>query len=467
MTSFLSSSSGRIADGPAGSRIRAVGVVWVIVGGMIVLQSSPSLDLPKLIYLGGAGVGFLISLFHVWRQTGTPEFEAMNRWLVLSAIAFALLALSLPVAIVGGTGLTEWVRDAGAYGLLAAAPLFAMSAYDAIRRDRLVAMFVLLGAFGGLAYMLRWMELRSIAVIPFSIPILPTWSMPMALIAFGVAASLTTKARWRWAALSGLILGAFVATASRASLLLLAPTLVVAVIGRRFGVRRVAAVAVPQIVFALGLALAVQTAVGWNTLGLPGWLATAPRSTPTPQASSIPSSASTASGPPPGPTVPPVSIGGRVEEFISNPAADISLNERIAQYRAAWQLFLSSPIVGVGPGHPIEWTRADGTRYVDFTADTPVVLLAKFGLAGLAVLIVAIWAWVSTTKTLLRQRPLGPAGVAFAGFGALVAVLAWSSFVAEDKGFSFAMIFYLALALHERMSAGDQSSRGATLATET
>ena len=40
-----------------------------------------------------------------------------------------------------------------------------------------------------------------------------------------------------------------------------------------------------------------------------------------------------------------------------HPVSDASIKERLARYHAAWSLFLSSPIVGVGPGHSIEVGR--------------------------------------------------------------------------------------------------------------
>jgi hypothetical protein len=125
------------------------------------------------------------------------------------------------------------------------------------------------------------------------------------------------------------------------------------------------------------------------------------------------------------------------------------VQERIAQYEVAWSLYVSSPALGVGLGHPIVWTRVDGSVASDFTADTPLILLAKLGTAGLIWLVVLVVVWVRFVRML--HHVAGPTlpGLALAGWGAILVTLAWTGFTVEDKGFSFALMLLLALALHE------------------
>jgi hypothetical protein len=114
----------------------------------------------------------------------------------------------------------------------------------------------------------------------------------------------------------------------------------------------------------------------------------------------------------------------------------------------AWDLFMSSPLVGVGLGHPFEWKRLDGSTMADFTADTPLVLPAKLGILGLAWLVGLAAVWLGLVRRLHRTGPTIP-GLVMAGWTAVVVALAWTGFNVEDKGFSFALIVVLASGFSE------------------
>jgi O-antigen ligase len=138
-----------------------------------------------------------------------------------------------------------------------------------------------------------------------------------------------------------------------------------------------------------------------------------------------------------------------VTAFITSPKQDGSVRERVAQYRVAWDLFVSSPVVGVGLGHPFVWTRVDGTTWRDFNADTPLVLPAKLGVIGIAWLTLVAFVWVRFLRRLRKTAGITIPGLAMAGWAAVLVALAWTGFSLEDKGFSFALMFLLALALIE------------------
>jgi hypothetical protein len=137
---------------------------------------------------------------------------------------------------------------------------------------------------------------------------------------------------------------------------------------------------------------------------------------------------------------------GTLPTTIGNPASDASIRERLAQYEAAWSLFISSPIVGVGPGHPIEWVDVSGFPRSHFTADTPLVMPAKFGLLGMLVFLGYAAAYVGTVRTALRREPGSPVPLALVGFGVWTLASLPLGFAVEDKGASLALILLLALA---------------------
>ena len=77
-------------------------LIVFVFGGLLTLQSSDALSLPKVFYLVvcGAVVGAAVwSVRDLWSDHRSPEWP----WVVSSALFVALLAVSLPVALLGGT----------------------------------------------------------------------------------------------------------------------------------------------------------------------------------------------------------------------------------------------------------------------------------------------------------------------------------------------------------------------------
>ncbi len=161
----------------------------------------------------------------------------------------------------------------------------------------------------------------------------------------------------------------------------------------------------------------------------------------------------------------------RLQDFLASPLRDGSVRERVTQYRLAWGLFTSSPIVGVGLGHAFVWTRIDGTEISDFTADTPLILPAKLGILGLVWFALLAVVWIRFVLQLRRIAGANIPGLTMAGWAAVLVVLAWAGFLIEDKGFSFTLMFLLALGFIEVERAADRareisrSRRSATIAS--
>jgi O-antigen ligase len=139
---------------------------------------------------------------------------------------------------------------------------------------------------------------------------------------------------------------------------------------------------------------------------------------------------------------------------LTNPTTDASVKERIAQYAAAWSLFATSPIVGVGPGHAIEWIDISGNRRSAYTADTPLVMAAKFGILGIAVFAGFAAAYVRTARDALRLDRRSTVSLALVGFATVAIVSLPLGFLVEDKGTSLALILLLALAFGEATAPG-------------
>jgi hypothetical protein len=435
---------------------------------LVVLQSSQGLGLPKILYLILAASAFMGSCRAIRALQGREMFTAARPWLMVSLLLFGLIALSLPVAIAQGTPLSAWLRDAATYGLFAAAPVFALDAAASMRSGQLLAIAVAVAGLGALSFAINWVTIRNLAILPFDQLVLPTASLPIALFLVSLAAGIVDRPRrLTWIVLGGVALGFFLVTGARSALFFLVAMPVMVVFAGRPLIRR-------AIAACLGIALVAAIVV----VAIQAGFVTASREMPPPIDVGPPvgspvespvglSGASSPIGSPGGsgtPAEPPSTprpaanpdntLIQRVQAFLTSPQRDGSLRERLAQYQVAWDLFLSSPLVGVGLGHPIVWTRLDGSIADDFTADTPLVLPAKLGILGVVWLVLLAYVWLQFVRRLRRRSGITIAGLAMAGWAAILVALAWTGLSVEDKGFSFALMLLLAMGFIEVEQGG-------------
>lgn len=414
-------------------------VAFVLFGGMLALQSSQNLDGTKLAYLVGTVICLVGALAALWHRRRTRALKLRFQWIASSIALAALISISFFVARGNGISITAWVRDVAAYGLFAAVPVFAMDAQASAPRKLLVGMLVLAGLLGGLSWAVEWLSRRHILDLPFARLAFPSGQLPGMLYLFAMATAFTTvHRRAAWVALAGVTLGLFLLTGTRASLLLLVGPLAMGALAGRARIRSSVRTVVLHGVVALAVVVAFQLA-----LALPVILG---------RAIEEPGS-SEPGNPSPAATLGPSVLGDRIWSLpglLGNPASDASFRERAAQYEAAWALFVSSPVIGVGPGHSIDWIDVSGYPRRESTADTPLVMPAKFGLLGILVFLGAVLAYGSTMRTALRRDRRSVVTLTLVGYGVWTIVGIPLGFVIEDKGASLALMLLLAVAFAER-----------------
>ncbi len=390
-------------------------LIVFVFGGLLTLQNSDALSLPKVFYLvvRGAVVGAAVwSVRDLWSDHRSPEWP----WVVSSALFVALLAVSLPVALLGGTSPVSWLRDASTYGLFAAAPIMAFDARRASSTRDLTSLSMVAGLLASVSFAVEWFARRSILALPFDRLVLPSGQVASALFIVGVAwACRGPSIGWVGAALAG-----FSCWASSS------PT----------GTRTAAAIL---------LVGAEHPQWPWPSAGLPGagrlrlphWSSSrrsAPlarsasrsrrsrrarrRARPLRQSPALnrrrdrrsrrrlgPSTGSTVPATPL-PTARPQVIGERIGslgDLFRDPGSQGSFRERLAQTRVAWEAFLAHPLVGVGPGKEIAWFDHAGSARQSYYLNTPLAFAAKFGLVGIVVLLSWAWCACASLRRLVRR----------------------------------------------------------------
>jgi O-antigen ligase len=411
----------------------AVRVAFVIFGAMLVLQSSEVLDLTKVAYLAGGALCLIGALGALWyRRRASSVVGLALPWLVASGALVALVVLSFGVARANGTPIIDWLRDVAAYALFASVPIFALDAQSALPRRVMIAMLVAVGLLGGLSWSVEWLDRRNIIDLPIGRLLFPSAHVPAMLYIFAAASALAARRRRiMWTLLAGVTLALFLMTGTRSSLLLLTAPLGMGILLGWARRRSSAVTLVSHGVVAAGLVVLFQFAVTLPVAPPPG---------------TDPASTAPAGAPAPG------ALGdrfGSIPDLVEQPGSDPSMRERVAQYRSAWALFVSSPLIGVGPGHPIEWTNVSGQLERGFVADTPLVMPAKLGIVGVAVFIAVGVAYWRTVRASLSRRRHSPVTLALIGYGIWVVATLPLGFFVEDKGASLALILLLGLAYEQ------------------
>jgi O-antigen ligase len=388
-------------------------LLFVLFGGLLVLQRSSGLDASKLALLAGVVIAYVGALANTRRLRGTRAYEVVAPLATASAVFAALGLFSLVVAYSRGTPLADSVRDATPYLLFATAPVFALDAQASLSTRALVRLLVAAGTLGAASFAVAWLQRRGIAYLPLARLGVASVYLPAALFSLAMSHLLQANARRpRWLVVAAVVLALLVATGTRTTLVLLvAPLAIVVATRRRRAMRsfRLALFAPLAAAITVLLTVAVVALTNADTSFLDKRIAI-------------------------------FRASGQSE-------SDASFNDRVEQGRVAWAAFTSSPAFGVGPGHAFEW-REQGTPELQtgFVLDTPLSFPAKFGIGGLIVLLFVVAGLWSSLRAVARLAP-GIPYLALAGYLAVVAALAIFAPPFEDKGFSYGLLIVLAIAL--------------------
>jgi O-Antigen ligase len=409
-------------------------LILFVFGGLLTLQSSDGLNLPKLLYLLACCVvagSATWSLRDVRFDRGSPEWP----WIVSSALLVGLVAVTLPVALLGGTSFVSWLRDASTYGLFAAAPIVAFDARRASSTRDLISLLMVAGLLASVSVAVRWFALRSILVLPFDRIVFPTGAVANALFVVSVAwAFRGPRIGWAGTAVAGFLLGVVLATGTRTALLVVvAPLAIAAALGRPAWRRMfVASGLIILVTFATTSVIFYSLEAAAVGSPIPGTSAAG---------SPIPGTAPLS----PQPQVITSRLGSLVD-LVRDPSSQGSFRERLSQTRAAAAALLAHPLFGVGPGKDIVWVDDGGGTQQGYYLDTPLMFEAKFGFAGLAVFLLWAGCAVVSLRRLVCRDGWTPGALALLGYGALFAVGSALGPPMDDKGASFALAFVLALA---------------------
>ena len=395
---------------------------------MAALQSSQELDATKLVYFLGVGFAGAGALFSAWQLRSTANARLLQPLILLSLVCGGLLALTAIVSLAHGTPMTPWLRDAAPYGLLAVVPIFALDLRSSLSTRSLTAMLLIAGILAAMLYSIVWMDRRSLADLPADWIALPSGALRSTIYLYAVTAILLgSQRRMGWTLVAALALALTWITGNRGSSVML-PAITI-LIGL-FAMRRERTVMRPTLRMA-GIAGTALALTGDAILTLTLF-------------------ANYDYG----------RLAGRYETVMTvsaDPTTDGSYRERSGQTSAAWDAFSSSPILGVGPGYAFEWLDYKGDPLSSFSIDTGLAIPAKFGIAGVVMLVALSISYLAFLRKASAGSGLTIAHVAVVAFFVLAIMGLPFSTPFEDKGFSFGLLFLLALSLPEEQETANLS----------
>jgi hypothetical protein len=389
---------------------------FVVFGGLATLQSSETLTLNKLAYLAGLALslGVVLCRFRTLERSARyPVFRPV----ILMFLAFGcLVLLSAVTAISHGVNVTDWLRDASGYLLVAAIPLLAMDVSLSRPERTILAVFVVIGMLTAVAFMIEWLLRHQIIGADAGLQrvVLESFLLPAALFAYASSSALRRRNnRTFWIIVGALTLSMLFVTGTRLSLVLLILPVLTSISMKGSVILRIVrllAFSVVAVIMALLLIFVVTRFFGANSTKL------------TDRFTSF-------------------------NTLVNAPSTDKSYEERVQQSTILIDAFRSSPVWGVGPGYSFTWLDPNGFWQHRATLDSGFAVPGKFGIAGVLVLAAVAAACIAFIRALGRYPEAAVERDALLGY--MILLVVWFLFGSpfEDKGTSFGLLCLFSLCL--------------------
>lgn len=377
-------------------------LAWFILGAMLVFQSGEGLTVSKLGYLVGVVLSVVLALPRlgtVLSTTWGARFAPAVRGAGLLA-AWVALVTSIHSMAVRGIQMEVWSRDALTYLLISVAVVLGVDAASSVPKRQARVITAAVGAVAAIGFAMAWLERRLASGVPANQDLLASMvavSVPLALaLTLGLAGR---GFRMRWLLCAVGLVSAVLVTGTRSGVVL--AVAVVGLIGARSKSRVPAAKAAGGLLLAMG-AVAVALPVLWSLFTPQGFREGRWNS----------------------------AVRVLTEGFQQDQSGVI----RARAYGYAVRIFEEQPLLGQGLGVLFPNPNPGGAA-ANFSLDTPLVFLAKFGVFGTAVLAVALWLIVSS---FVRRHgsPWLPEMTAARGSVTVWVVLLPFGATTEDKGFA-------------------------------
>lgn len=386
-------------------------LAWFILGAMLVFQSGAGLTPSKIGYLAGVITSVILTLPGL-RVTLTTPWGARFRPALMGALVLAGWVgaiTSVQSLAVRGVTVEAWGRDTLTYLLISAAVVLGVDAASSVtvRQARLIT--VVVGALAAVGFAIAWLARREATGLPADQNLLASMvalTVPLALaLTLGLVGG---GVRLRWLLYAVGLVSAVLVTGTRTGAVL--AVVVLGLVGVRRKYRVPALKALSGILLA-GAAVAVSLVLLGDRLTAQGFRESR--------------------------------WNAALRVITDGYQQDRSGVIRARAYEYAHAIFEEYPLLGQGPGVLFP-NPNPGSEAANFTLDTPLVYLAKFGIIGTAVLMVVLWLIISSCVRRHGGPWLPEMTVARGATAVWVAILPFGP-PTEDKGFALSVALLVLL----------------------
>lgn len=329
---------------------------FFMLGAFLVFQTSAGLSAPKIFFFAVVALSVLVSMARLRRLAHDPVLRAL-RPAYFGGLGIILwqLVLVLPYSVgVRGVSVENWLRDGATYVLIGCAVIIALDAVGSTSRSLARGLVVLVGTIAAYSFATRWISARGLVEAAGTNTDATLLSSVTALtLAVGLAFTLALadgRFKSRWVVLGILFVLAIIVTGTRSGVVF--GLVLIGIVGsrakRRAPLRSVlagAGVGVAAVAVMIPITAAFFTNEDFLTQRLSSIWATAQNGVQSDQSGAI----------------------------------------RSRAYEYCLQVWQQNLLLGRGEG----WAFVNPTTGVlgtDFSVDSPLVYLAKFGVIGCLVL---------------------------------------------------------------------------------
>lgn len=395
-----------------------------VVGGLLSLGGESGLGVVKLIYALTAMVLAMVAFRRLKSMTDPRPVQLRGLAYAMSGTLTLLLGLGVLVGLMNGHSLLLILQDSFTYALLAIAPLIGLDAASEGEVAGFKVLVIVAAVVAAAGWLVFWLARRGSSVAGLEHVALVTSFLAIACFGIALAISVAPPLRWGslfWGSIALLLPVVYVVSGSR-SMSVFALGLLGVLGATRFG-----RLSPGRWALIVGAVIAVMFVAFTSALGF---------------------------------LENPEQIVKRFDRTWAlldsgSLTADGSYVDRSRAYGITLAVFQESFIIGRGFGHV--YPSVNGASLGDFKVDTPVLLLAKFGVVGgglLVYLIYLLWVYMRVVK---GPGQLRLAETAFRIFVLVGIGRLWFVAPPEDKGFAFALsllVCFGALAPQLRMGGG-------------
>jgi len=319
--------------------------------------------------------------------------------------------------------LESWARSSTPYLLLALAAMVGVAARLSTTPRQLFVIFVTVSMVGAAAYVAYWSNARGILDTEVAGRLFPSGGSFFALYYYGIAHTTVQQNRRGWGLFLGIMLIGLVLTGSRSAIPHLLGLIAIPPLARRHQSVNLLATVARQALVLIGFLAILVTVIVTKALDV-------------------------------------AALMYRFQLLVgmsNNGVQDVSADQRSDMNRVAWHVFLENPFLGLGPGANTShyWTeiisapiRIRGVLTTpEYLWDTPLGLLADFGLTGVIALSILTWAYLRFARTALHSATRRTAALALCGWMVTMLFVLPLATPFQDRSIFFGLMFLVALSI--------------------